>query len=129
MFKKNENKQKDMCDLCSSVKKMVRLGNFNEAFKITYESMAKFPNNPEPHNLLGILLEKEGKHILAMKHFRIAWVLDPTYQPASENLSNFGNFIYCEKYAYDESDCPDETKHEYGIIYDEKHIGHVERIK
>lgn len=129
MLELNDVKSKKLYYLCSSVKKMVHVGNYDDAFKTVYESMAKFPNNPEPHNLLGILLEKKGKHDLAMKHFRVAWVLDPTYLPANQNISNFINFHPCMKYAYCEDDCQKEKKHEYRIIYDDKHIGHVEKIK
>ena len=40
--------------------------------------MAENPHGAVPHNLMGILLEKESNHVLAMKHFRAAYALDPT---------------------------------------------------
>lgn len=124
-----EIKSKKMYTLCSLVKELIDTEDYDKAFQIVYESMAQFPNNPEPHNLLGILLEKTGEHTLAMKHFRVAWVLDPTYKPADQNLMNFGGFHISSKYVYDDDDCTTEKKSKYKIIYDDKHIGHVERTK
>ena len=48
--------------------------------------MAENPHCAIPHNLMGILLEKEANHVLAMKHFRAAYALDPTYIPARYNM-------------------------------------------
>ena len=59
---------------------------FEEAFHILLESLKENPNAPEPHNLLGIWYELRGNEDLARKHYRAAYVLDPTYKPASENL-------------------------------------------
>lgn len=129
MGKGNEIKSKKIYFLCSTVKELIRIGDYQDAFKIVYESIAQFPDNPEPHNLLGILLEKKGEHALAMKHFRVAWVLDPTYKPANQNLLNFGDFYSCSKYVYDEDDCPKEKTSLYHIIYDDKHIGHVVKTR
>ncbi len=73
--------------------------------KMIYETMSKFPHSPKPHNLIGLLLEKEGNHILAMKHFRAAYSLDPTYLPAERNLNKFGAISSFAKCAFDELDC------------------------
>ncbi len=35
--------------------------------------------------------EMQGNHLMAMKHFRVAWDLEPTYLPARQNLEVFGN--------------------------------------
>jgi len=65
---------------------------------------------PEPHNLIGELLQKKGDHISAMKHFRAAWALEPTYIPVRYNLHVFASFYTDGKCAYDESDCPIDEK-------------------
>lgn len=57
-----------------------------EAYKYIMEACEADPNAPQPHNLLGIWYEFRGKSELARKHYRVAYVLDPTYKPASENL-------------------------------------------
>jgi hypothetical protein len=63
-----------------------------------------------------LVLEKESDHLLAMKHFRAAWALDPTYLPARYNLENFGTFVPKGRGAFDESDCPPlKEKAEYKV--------------
>ena len=89
--------------------------------------MGEFPNAPEPHNLLGIVMEKEGDHAGAMRHFRAAYALDPTCLPARQNLDHYGTFYSRGGCAYDESDCPQEAPSSYEIQYDEKGIGHAVR--
>ncbi len=75
--------------------------------------MYKYPHSPEPHNLLGILLEKEGKHVEVMKHFRASLDLDPTYCPALRNIMVFGPCHPDKKiYAYYNEDCDEEETEE-----------------
>ena len=73
-------------------------------------AMSEFPHAAEPHNLMGIVLEKEGNHVTAMRHFRAAWELDPAYLPTRENLEAFGAFPQNGRYVFDESDCKDVMK-------------------
>ena len=103
---------KDLCDcmqgdhsICLEVKQLISLGNFQDAIKIICNFMAKYPNSAIPHNLLGIVYERRGNHILAMKHFRVAWCLEPTYLPARANLDNWSNFQPIHKFYYEDEDC------------------------
>lgn len=57
-----------------------------DAYKYIMRACEVDPNAPQPHNLLGIWYEFKGKSDLARKHYRVAYVLSPTYKPASENL-------------------------------------------
>lgn len=57
-----------------------------EAYQHIMDACNADPNAAEAHNLLGIWYEFKGNSDLARKHYRIAYVLDPTYRPASENL-------------------------------------------
>jgi lipoprotein NlpI len=50
--------------------------------------------SPEPYNLLGIILEYEGKVIEAQKRYRAALALDPSYRPALDNLERTAQFRY-----------------------------------
>ena len=100
--------------LCSSVKALAVNGEYKTCFQITYAAMEKYPHAPHPHNLAGILLEKTGDHLTAMKHFRAAWALDPAYRPANMNLQTYGTFYSAGKAAYDESDCPAEAAEKTG---------------
>lgn len=49
-------------------------------------AIAADAGRPEAFNLLGVLQEAEGDHLAAMKNFRVALDLDPTYLPAQQNL-------------------------------------------
>lgn len=75
--------------------------------------MYKYPYSPEPHNLLGILLEKEGKHVEAMKHFRAYLDLDPTYCSALRNIMVLDPCQPDKKiYAYDNENCDEKETEE-----------------
>lgn len=113
--------------LCSRVRQAVQLGDFEECLAEIRNAMAEFPDAPQPHNLLGIILEKQGNHSSAMRHFRAAWALDPTYAPAEENMKTYATFFSRGRSAYDESDCLESQSGDYSISYDAGGIGHVIR--
>lgn len=114
-------------ELCAAVRKYFTARDYQKCAAMICKAMGEFPNAPQPHNLFGIVLEKEGDHVGAMKHFRAAYALDPTYTPARQNLEVYGTFYSCGKCAFDESDCPEAAPSPYVIEYDEKGIGHVVR--
>jgi DNA-binding response OmpR family regulator len=57
-------------------------------------AMALDPESPEPFNLLGMVQELEGEVVEALKMYRAALAVDPTYQPAQDNLSRATNLNY-----------------------------------
>lgn len=77
---------------------------FKECEKLIRQAMADYPDNAIPHNLMGLLYEKKNDHISAMKHFRAAWALDPTYRPALMNLDCFGSVFSDKRFIFDETD-------------------------
>ena len=112
--------------LCDTIRKLVVQNKFQMGESLIKEVIGKYPHAPEPHNLLGLLYEAKNDHVTAMKHFRAAWALDPTYFPARQNMNHFASFYPVGKWAYDESDCPQENeKDKYKIEYDAHGIGHV----
>lgn len=129
--------------LCNLVRKLVSVGDYESCIEPICSAMESNPHAPEPHNLMGIVLEKQGDHTTAMKHFRAAWALDPSYKPANHNLNTYGTFFSKGHCAFDESDLtPTEnnnTKFITGenpvnrmiiktqIMYDDYGIGHVVR--
>lgn len=113
--------------LCISIRELVGDGDYESCMEPICEAMEHSPDAPEPHNLLGIVLEKQGKHTAAMKHFRAACALDPTYAPALQNLDTYGTFFSCGKCAFDESDIPGVKTGGIEIVYDSKGIGHAVR--
>jgi len=113
--------------LCRKIKELVKASDYQKCETIISEAMGKYPHAPEPHNLIGVLLEKQGNHVAAMKHFRAAWALDPTYLPARQNLNLFGTFFSYGEAAFEESDCTEEKFDEYKMERDAHGISHVIR--
>lgn len=117
--------------LCVTVKELIRLQDYEKCENLIRSAMGKFPHAPQPHNLIGILLEKKEDHLTAMKHFRAAWALDPTYIPVRQNLDCYGTFFSSGKCAFDESDCKvekeDGSRSNYKVEYDAHGVGHFVR--
>jgi hypothetical protein len=65
-----------------------------------------------PQHLLGIVLESQGHHPDAMRHFRAAWSLDPTFLPASQNIDAYSLYDSEKdvKPAYTVDDCLPERQ-------------------
>ena len=97
----------ELTQLCEDVRALAACGAYDQCVALIRKYMEEFPHAPQPHNLMGVVLERMGNHTCAMKHFRAAWALDPTYTPASQNLSNYGTFYTNGSVAYDECDCPE----------------------
>lgn len=96
------------CDFLTTivdVKDLILQKRFSECEAILAAAMFEHPHDAVPHNLMGLLLEREGCHVKAMQHFRAAYALDPTYRPASWNLDCFDNFFRVTAPAYQASDC------------------------
>lgn len=65
----------------------------NKDLKSSYEKIIQlltaFPSEPWGHNLLGCWYEIHGDVILAMKHYRAAYALNPSYDPSRMNVVEF----------------------------------------
>ncbi|SKA00441.1 hypothetical protein [Anaerorhabdus furcosa] len=99
------NTNEALGQLCQQVKQFLNEKKYSECEAIIRNAMQSYPHAPQPHNLLGLLLEDSGEHPIAMKHFRAAWALDPSYLPARVNLEIYGTFSKCHTRAFDENDC------------------------
>ena len=118
---RNEVEMQSMKELCEFFRSEIDGDKYKECEEKICLAMSQFPDAPEPHNLLGILLEKMGRHTKAMRHFRASLDLAPTYRPASQNLRLFGE-LFCSMRlcAFTEEDC---------ITMDSDEVkAHVERI-
>lgn len=122
---KNLKVNNELAQLCKSVRAFVIDGIYEPCFEPICRAMEQFPHSPEPHNLLGVVLEKRGDHLTAMKHFRAALALDPTYLPATHNLNIYGTFFSGGACAFDESDVPDISENDVEVQYDKRGIGHI----
>jgi len=66
--------------------KSLRSDEYEKAYGFIVEAMRIDPNAPHPHNLLGIMYELKGDGSRARRHYRAAYSLDPTFEPACRNL-------------------------------------------
>ena len=123
--------QSAMQPLTAHIRALVAQRHFSEAEDEAAQAMAAAPHDAQPHNLMGIIAESRNDHVKAMKHFRAAWALDPTYRPARINMERYGSFSgQMPRPVYDETECapdPAESRPAYWIEYDAKGIGHVIR--
>lgn len=103
-------KNNSLESLCETVKNMVLSGRYELCYDLICNAMSEYPDSAIPHNLMGIWCEKEGFHVEAMKHFRAAYALEPTYAPASQNLDTYGTFNSTGRCAFVESDCVESVK-------------------
>ena len=113
--------------LCREVREAVAHGNYTGCMERVCNYMAAYPSAPHPHNLMGILLEKQGNHTEAMRHFRAAWALDPTYAPAQKNLETYATFYSHGQCAFDESDCRPHSCSRFSVEYDANGVGRIVR--
>lgn len=113
----------ELDQLCALVRAFVTESAYDSCMEPICQAMERFPHAPQPHNLLGIVLEKTGDHSGAMKHFRAAWALDPSYTPANHNLHTYGTFFSGGSCAFDESDVPPARESNIQIVYDARGIG------
>ena len=70
-----------------SAMKLARKRQFHKAIAETKKVIGIDPSNPDGFNLLGQLQETLGDFDSARKNYRAAISIDPTYQPAKDNLS------------------------------------------
>lgn len=106
-------------ELCKTVREYVQKGDYKRATEAICEAMKLFPHAPQPHNLYGIVLEKIGDHMTAMRHFVAATALDPSYAPANHNLNVYGTFFSDGNAAFDETDIPRTRRAKYKFEYNE----------
>lgn len=117
---------------CNEIKQMIATRQYQACELKILESLENYPHSAVPHNLYGILLERKHEHLLAMKHFRAAYALDPTYIPARYNMTQYGEW-HKEKIeaAYCEEDCvaicEKEEDAQFCVKYDDHHVGHIIR--
>jgi DNA-binding NtrC family response regulator len=67
-------------------KKCIGARQFDAAQEHLRQAIAADSSKPEALNLLGALIELRGDWLEALKQYRAALALDPTYKPADENL-------------------------------------------
>lgn len=70
----------------------IKLGDYDRATVLLGQAAQEDQNHPEYHNLLGIIAELKRDLALACRHYRAAYALDPSYEPASSNLARVTSY-------------------------------------
>lgn len=118
----------DLRELSFEVKKQIEKGAYEEAHRLIADAMRDYPDSGVPHNLMGILAECQWDHVGAMKHFRAAWALEPTFLPARWNMDRYGSTERTNGFAYVAEDVPQgEQGAGYKVVYDDNGVGHMIR--
>ena len=97
--------KEELGELIGQAKEMISRREFDACEALLSTAMFQSPHSAVPHNLMGLLLEHKRRHEDAMKHFRAANALDPSYGPSRWNLEGFSEFYRTHKEAYSVSDC------------------------
>lgn len=90
--------EQELILISKHVKQLVNERKYKECERLISKTLQKYPHSAIPQNLFGIVLEKENNHVLAMKHFRAGYDLDPTYLPCRVNMDQYGD-LYQRKEA------------------------------
>jgi len=73
-------------DILNLAKGEINKKNFSEAIELLKKATSTDSEKPEPFNLMGIIYELKNQQAKAMKMYRAALALDPSYRPATDNL-------------------------------------------
>ncbi len=84
-------KNSELMSLCDRVEEQLSHNAYTACIQDICYAKYEHPDAPEPHNLMGILLERQNDHSGAMRNFRATLDLDPTYLPARENMMNYAS--------------------------------------
>lgn len=77
-------------DYINLAKKAINKRNFSKAKEMLQKATSENFEKPAPFNLLGIIYEMQHKQPEAMKMYRAALALDPSYKPANDNIERAG---------------------------------------
>jgi DNA-binding response OmpR family regulator len=83
----DENTAESYKDYLELAKKGINEKMFDSATRDLRQAIAIDSTKPEAFNLLGALKEMDGDWLDALKQYRAAIALDPTYKPANENVN------------------------------------------
>ena len=115
-------------ELSVSVKKLACEHQYADAEALAIKAMAEYPDSPIPHNLYGIILDKLGQHLKALRHYRAANALDPTYKPAVLNLNIKPSLFSEPTYVYTENECKEAKPSHYELYFNEKGVGQLRKV-
>ncbi len=91
---KGVNELESVDELLSFAKKAIHERDFDLAKQILNKTIVMEEKRAEAFNLLGVICELERDQGAAMKYYRTALALDPTYKPALANIERASQMKY-----------------------------------
>lgn len=89
----DETNAVDYASLIQLGKRHITDRDFGTASKMIRKAIAEAPDQPEAYNLLGALLEIRGEKSEALKFYRAALDVDPSFKPAWANLDRATSWL------------------------------------
>lgn len=91
MRKTNEAYDKKIRDAIE----MLRTHKYEQAQALIHEAIQLNDNGAQAQNLLGTYYELNGDRLLALRHYRAAYALEPSYEYANLNIERltYNNFL------------------------------------
>jgi len=65
---------------------LLKSRQYNEAHEHLHCAISIHDYRPEAYNLLGVLYEKKGDSLKAIRFYRVSYYFDQSYKPATNNL-------------------------------------------
>jgi len=90
--KLDEKKVMDYVSFIELAKRCIQERHFDASIEHINKAIALDPTRPEAFNFLGAIMEIRGDWLDALKQYRAALSLDPTYEPARKNLYRATSF-------------------------------------
>lgn len=87
----------DYDEILTFAKSCINKRKFDTGYKYLQRAVSLNTEKPEAFNLMGAILELKGKIKQAQKKYRAALALDPTYEPAQNNLERTTRFDYSKR--------------------------------
>ena len=107
----------------------ININNLIQAENYLKEAIIKDFSAPQTHNLFGIISEHKEEKLLAIRHYRAAYALDPAYKPARNNLeriTTYHNSCYRKFDLVDRKEEKNDTN-DYFIEYDRHKVGYIKK--
>jgi DNA-binding NtrC family response regulator len=80
-------------DFLNLAKAEINKRNFTKAIELLKKATSINAEKPEPFNLLGVIYELKNRQAEAMKMYRAALALEPSYKPANDNLQRASEIV------------------------------------
>ncbi|GAB6099296.1 hypothetical protein JCM16358_11750 [Halanaerocella petrolearia] len=81
-------------DYLNYAKACINRQELDKGYEYLQEAVSLDTSKPEAFNLLGVVLELKDEVLEAQKKYRAALALDPSYDPAQQNLERTSQFNY-----------------------------------